>query len=241
MKRRWNANTLVLTILGTILLLVGIDIGRRLVAGPVSEKPPEPVSATPSFKVGDLAPDFTMNDGKRQPHKLSDLVKRDTLLTFSCGCNQCKEYQTWTGKILPPMGKDVPDVISLNTTSPDSAEAWKRDTKLPQLMLYGSHTEGPIGQYQGHPCPRAFRLSKDRKVTWIGGSRKEGRTIQQLGMELAQELRTARYSKKPPEMEWTSDGPMQGAPPPGPPGPQAPPAPPVADDHAGHDHKANPH
>lgn len=229
MKKRWNANTWVLAVLGAILLLVGIDVGRRMIAGPAPAEAPKPVSAKPDFKIGDPAPDFTFPDEKKQPRKLSELVKRDTLLTFSCGCNQCREFQTWTGKIMKTLGKRAPEVISVNTTQPDSAEAWKRDTGLQQVMLYGSHSQGPAAPYHGSPCPRSFLIGPDRKVKWIGGSRNEGRMVQQLGMELAQAL-DADGEGRLPKMEWQSDR-----------MPMAPPVPPAqgggghsADDGHGH-------
>ena len=227
MRRRWNANTWVLTILGTILLLVGIDVGRRLVAGPASGPEPPKASIEPDFKVGDTAPDFTLPDNKKREQTLSKLVKRDTLLTFSCGCNQCKEFQTWTGKLLPLMGKDAPEVISVNTTSPEAAETWVRDTRLKQTFLYGPHDQGPVAAYHGKPCPRTFRLDADRKVRWIGSSRSDGRLVRQLGMELGEKLNMQKYARKAPAMNWESDGaanpsglPQPGAaPPPGPPAP----------------------
>jgi peroxiredoxin len=39
--------------------------------------------------VGAKAPDFTLPDGAGKPHKLSDMVRRDTLLYFICGCANC--------------------------------------------------------------------------------------------------------------------------------------------------------
>lgn len=206
MKKRWNANTWTLAVLGGILLLVGIDVGRRMVAGPVPPEAAKPSSVAPDFKVGDLAPDFTLPDAKGKQQKLSELVKRDTLLSFSCGCNQCREFQTWTGRIMPMLGKDAPDVITVNTTQPDAADSWRRDTKLKQTMLFGSHTEGPVAAYHGSPCPRSFRLDGDRKVQWIGGSRAEGRMVMDLSMDLAQEFKVAERGKLP-RMEWQSDGP----------------------------------
>lgn len=248
MKRRFNSNTLILSILLGIIALVSIDVGRRMLAGPV----PEPATPTveqrvkPDFAVGDLAPDFELPDEKKKPTKMSTLVKGDTILAFSCGCNQCRDYQTFLGKLTKVMGDKAPHVISVNSTDPSAAEAWIRDTKLPQSMLYGRHTDPPVKPYHGTPCPRAFRLDKDRKVRWIGGSMAEQKTSMQLGIELAQQLNFQPSGGKDPKkyqmpnMEWVSSSGAADLPP----GIVTPPAPPktgAADDHAGHNHPPGAH
>jgi hypothetical protein len=169
--RRVNANQIVLGLLALVLLLVGIDVGRRLVAGdPDAPPPPQPPSFDPAFKEGDRAPDFVLPDEKGQPRRLSELVKGDTVLTFSCGCNNCRQFQTYLGKLAKLLGPKAPSVISVNTTRPEAHEAWARDTELKQTFLYGKHDLPDTAPYKGEPCPRAFRLNGRGEVLHIGVS-----------------------------------------------------------------------
>jgi peroxiredoxin len=209
MKKRWSANTWLLIVLVTVIGLVGIDIGRRMFAGPVVEPPPPPQGGPPDFKVGDKAPDFALpgEDGKER--RLHDVVKGDTILTFSCGCNKCKLYQTFLGKLLTRLGSNRPDVVSINTTKPEASEAWARDTRVKQTFLYAeSHDIDVLKPYHGHPCPRAFRLARDGTVKWIGASPSQAPGAPAMGEELAQELGFRRPDggdkTRPvmPQMDW---------------------------------------
>jgi peroxiredoxin len=217
MKRRWNANSLVLTVLLVILALVGIDVGRRMMAGPVEIKPPK-VDTTPEFKVGDAAPAFSFPDQHSTTLKFADLVRRDTLLVFSCGCAQCREFQTYLGKMEKTLGPKAPDVVSVNTTDPMAADSWMRSTGLKQTMLYGPHKDGPAAPYHGAPCPRAFRVSADHKITYIGKSRADGIPVQFLGEDLAQQLGFAQggvqtaSAPAAPKMKWESEAAPPAAP-----------------------------
>jgi peroxiredoxin len=190
MKRRMNSNTWILIVLGVVLLLIGIDLGRNLLAGGNPEQAEaEKPNTTPDFKVGDKAPDFALPDEKGQQRHLHEVVKGDTILTFSCGCNTCKTFQTYLGTLAKMLGPKAPHVVSVNTTKPEGREAWVRDTKLKQSFLYAkSHTEGIIAKYHGHPCPRAFRLAKNLEVKWIGPSPPQMATPDQMGMEIAGQL-----------------------------------------------------
>jgi hypothetical protein len=170
-------------------LLVVVDLGRRLIADatvPVAPRPSHQFD--PSFRVGDPAPDFTLPDHNGTPHKLSELVRRDTLLCFACGCANCIDLQSFTAIMLQRLGKKAPDVITVTTMPTDREETYFRDTRLKQRLLY-ERKEGPIMKlYQGHPCPRVYRLAADRTVTWIGSSPGESQQLRRVGLQLSAEL-----------------------------------------------------
>jgi hypothetical protein len=189
MKKRWGANTWLLIVLVTIIGLVGIDIGRRMFAGPVPVVPPEPVGGPPEFEVGDRVPEVTLPDETGKEQHLRDLIKRDTLLAFSCGCSQCEGYQVYLSKVFAKVKGETPEVVSINTTMPDSHEAWLRKTNLPQKFLYTqSLSSKDLKPFRGHPCPRAFRIAADDSVTWIGSSPANAPTPELLGVEVAREF-----------------------------------------------------
>src|SRR4051812_11182303 len=98
MKLRLSANVWVLIILAVIIVAVGSEAARVYLQLPGSpaDNPNQAAEVnphSPSFKVGDPAPDFSLKDKDGKPHSLSSLVKRDTLLCFICGCNNCQKAQ----------------------------------------------------------------------------------------------------------------------------------------------------
>jgi hypothetical protein len=171
MKRRWSSNTWILLALTAILVVIGVDVGRRALSQASAVDPAAARAAMePSFKVGDRAPDFTLPDAGGVKRTFSKLVKGDTLLNFSCGCNNCRNIQSYLGELTPKMGAKAPAVITVATSPPEAEKAWIRDTRLKQTVLYDGPEKTVGGLYQGHPCPRVFRIKPDRTVAWIGPS-----------------------------------------------------------------------
>jgi len=190
--RRAGANVWVLAALGALLLAIGFDAVRGMLTGAPPPKvqlpapPPEPVD--PDFRVGDLAPDFELPDRSGKKHKLSELVRGDTLLFFSCACDACRRLEGYAAILAERMGSKAPAVLSVNTMPKEQEEAWVRDTGLKQTFLY-EQKNGPImEQYRGHPCPRGYRLSGDRRVRWISPSLKGTHYLEKLGNSMAVEL-----------------------------------------------------
>lgn len=189
--RGWNANTWIAVILGAIVVVSGIDIGRRLTTGAGGEGPPAPDPEPQkklSFKVGDAAPDFSLPDGSGKQVKLSSFVKRDTLLCFICGCGQCLELQTFVGKLAKKLGPKMPAMLAVSTTEKEREATWRRDTGVEQKMLFEKPDKKAMDTYQGHPCPRVFRLNPGPTVTWIGPSPADVPATQVMGMQLAKQL-----------------------------------------------------
>lgn len=237
MKKRWSANTWVVVILFTVIGLISIDIGRHLMLGDKAE-PDEPTrssSTTPSFKVGDKAPDFTLPNKKGQRLSLSQLVKGDTMLWFTCGCSNCREMQTYAAGLVKRLGNQAPKIINVTTMVPDREETWYRDTQLKQTVLYENAESNNLGEiYHGHPCPRVFRIKPDRTVAMIGTSPAAQPDMNLIAGEIAHDLGFQfkgenRGADKPV-------APTPAFPPPG--IPQTPTHADAAhaDDHAGHGH-----
>jgi len=173
----------VLIILAVIIVAVGSE-AARVYMGDNSRQAPSPADESaqfnPPFKVGDLAPDFSLKDKDGRPHSLSSLVKKKTLLCFICGCQNCRNMQNYLQKCFARLGDQAPAVISVATIDPAAETSYRREVKLPQTILYENRpdptkvavaTEPRIMDiYKGHPCPRLYLLNPDRKVAWIGKS-----------------------------------------------------------------------
>jgi hypothetical protein len=213
MSSRWNANTVLLSVFVLILLGAGVDYGRRVLGGTKSEpaaptagQAPKVSPYTPAFKVGDVAPDFALPDAKKAVHKLSELVKGKTMLFFACGCQNCKQVQTWLATLKGGKKSEVPPVITITSAPPEAEESWFRDTGLEQTMLY--YTKGvspdPMEIYKGKPCPRIYVLNPDRTVKFIGSSMDEVQNgTRGIGMEMAKEFHVDPPSMSPESMQRT--------------------------------------
>lgn len=194
-----NANRWVLISLGLLLLVIGYDVVSRSLRGSQTQARGASPKYVPAFQVGEPAPDFTLPDAAGQTHRLSELVHRDTVLCFACGCSKCLDVQTYLGLLVKRMGTRAPDVISVTTMPRDRDETWRRDTRLKQRLLY-EQKEGPVvAQYRGHPCPRIFRLRGDRTVAWIGTSPGDVEFLQVIGNEMAENLGFAAERPLEPE------------------------------------------
>ncbi len=191
--RNWNSNTWVLAILSVVLVVVAIDYSRQFVKDAKALEAPSNAEAEnpqhmPKFKVGDEAPDFSLANAKGVPQTLSKLVKRDTLLCFTCGCSNCRQLQVYLGALTKDLGAKAPDVITVTTSAPEAEQSYRRDVPLKHTMLYEPQ-QGPVmAEYKGHPCPRVYGLSKDRKVTWISSSLKVIPITSEIAHEMARHL-----------------------------------------------------
>lgn len=166
---RWNAHTgLQLFLVAVILVLSGAIVHRwRAKTTPaifIADTYRAP------FQVGDAAPDFALPDRTGKTRRLSELVDRQTLLWFTCGCSRCREMQALMGRLARRLGQKAPQVVSVTTGLPEAEEAYRRDTRLDQVVLYAPGESAVYREYRGHPCPRVFGLKADRTVAWIGPS-----------------------------------------------------------------------
>jgi len=187
-KRRPSATTWVLLALGGILLLAGIEWGRAVMGRPSRSAAPLSFAHDLGFREGDPAPDFELPDREGRPHRLSALVRRDTVLCFTCGCANCLDLQTYLGILIQRLGRQAPQVIAVTSMPKESEASWRRKTRLAQTLLYEKR-EGPVMKtYQGHPCPRVFRLSADRKVLWAGPSPRDVPDLREIGNAMAENL-----------------------------------------------------
>jgi peroxiredoxin len=191
--RRKRAGLRIAGVLGLALGLglVGSELARGYLEGAATERFRDLHGYyTPPFRQGDVAPDFTLPDSSGKRRSLSSLVHQDTMLCFLCGCDRCRTMQMYLGEMLRSLGPRAPKVVSVSSAPPESEAAWRRDTKLDQIILYDSKESGkPVTElYRGHPCPRLFRLDADRRVTWIGPSPARLANLDLLGQAMARNL-----------------------------------------------------
>ncbi len=197
-RGRMSSTGWLLTGFAGILLIFGTEMALRT----FNPKPPPPpedplAKVKPPFEVGDSAPDIILPDSKGQIQQLSKVVRKPSLMIFSCGCANCRTFQTYLGMLVKKLGPKAPDIISAGSTDPAAEEAWVRDTGLRQYVMMYEKGAGPeatpkthyIDDWKGHPCPRAFGLDKKLKVSWIGTSPEQTQgSIYPLQLELAEKL-----------------------------------------------------
>lgn len=199
--RHWSSNAWVLAILSVVLMIVTVDYGRQMLknakaAAPTGEDAKPNPGNLPDFKVGDVAPDFSLMDAKQKPQTLSKLVKKDTLLCFLCGCTNCRQFQTYVGAMRKELKDKAPTVVSVTTSPPESEAAYKRDVPLEQTILYEKQGGPVMAQYKGHPCPRAYRINPDRTVKWISPSMSVTPLAQEIAYDTAREYQFATAGMK---------------------------------------------
>jgi hypothetical protein len=169
--KRWDAHAWLLVVLAGIVLVAGVGVARRCLERLTPARAVFiPDSYQPTFREGDTAPDFAFADRTGRKRRLSELVRGDTLLWFTCGCSRCRELQVFMDRLARRLGKQAPAVISVTSGLPEAEDAYRRDVPLGQVILYGEPASTIWQRYRGHPCPRVFRLNADRTVAWIGPS-----------------------------------------------------------------------
>ncbi len=192
-KVRLSANAWTLLIAFGVLSVIGGELVRATIQEAARERLRGAVTGTeapnlasdPAFRVGDVAPDFTLPDRTGRRQRLSAMVRSNTILCFICGCASCEDLQTYLGLLLKKMGAKAPRVVSVSTMPRDSEASWLRRTRLSQSLLYEAK-DGPVmTQYRGHPCPRIYRVDKSRRVTWIGPSLREVPSMRTMGLSMA--------------------------------------------------------
>jgi hypothetical protein len=191
--RRKRAGLRIAGLLGLVLVLALVvgELSRSYLKGAAEEQFRQRYGYyTPPFRRGDLAPDFTLPDSSGKQHSLSSLVHQDTMLCFLCGCARCRTMQTYLAEMLRSLGPRAPKVLSVTSAPPEAEAAWRRDTKLDQILLYETKESGkPVTElYRSDPCPRLFRLSADRRVTWIGPTPVRLASLDAMGEAVAHNL-----------------------------------------------------
>ena len=97
--------------------------------------------------------------------------------------------ETYLAELQKRLGDKAPQFLTVSSMNAEREETWFRDTGLKQKILYTPHGDTSVMDlYKGHPCPRMFRLSADRKVAWIGPSLSVMPSLKQVGSEAAVNL-----------------------------------------------------
>jgi hypothetical protein len=188
MKKRWGAKTWLLGALAMLIAGVVLDASRLVIPDQKDLEQAARGRRAPRFKEGDLAPDFSLPDHTGKERRLSEVARGDTMLFFTCGCRSCMEVQTYVGMLRKKLGAKTPRMVNVSTMSPEGEASWLGRTNLPQIILYEAK-DGPVmKQYQGHPCPRIYRLREDRTVAWIGPSPDGLPSLQVMGLAVAKNL-----------------------------------------------------
>ena len=164
-------------VLGLFTLVFVVIVGER-VATTLKPLPPPPRAPwTPEFEAGDPAPDFELPDASGKKHRLSELTKGATVVGFVGDDEQSTRLFGYLGVLRRRMGQYAPTFITVAGFSPEGEAKFRRQTDLPQVILY-EKKGGPVAaQYRADPAPRVFALSREGTVRSVGLSRDEASMV----------------------------------------------------------------
>src|SRR5687768_12788345 len=107
--RGWSTTGWMLAALACLLILVGGEYAWRTMICP-SAPSVKTVQYEWKPQPGEPVKDFGLPDAKKKVHRLSDYKGQDFLLTFFCGCGECRTFTKDLVKAYKETGRDVPTV-----------------------------------------------------------------------------------------------------------------------------------
>jgi len=168
--RRWSSTTWVLMGLCVVILLVAGDMVRRAVQGtnPVADVPGKTVDV--GLVYGSPAIDVELPDMNGKPHRLSDWRGKQFVLTFFCGCNECRHFaETLAGAYKQQKGPVPPTVVVMTPSwEPSATPSLIQSTNTEKwTYLFSEQKPDIVDRYRGHPCPKVYVIDPEFKVSYV--------------------------------------------------------------------------
>jgi hypothetical protein len=125
---------------------------------------------TTAPKVGDPAIEFELPDIRGTNHKMSAFKGEGPLvLSFFCGCEECTRFAANLARAAKGAEKP-PTFLAVMTAhwEPSATPAFVRRTGTQDWnYLFAWRNPQVVTRYNGSPCPRAYIIDTDLKVTYV--------------------------------------------------------------------------
>jgi peroxiredoxin len=157
--------------------ILGATITEHLLI-PERKEPPPKQAASPydpkfagPFKIGDVAPDFSLKDAKGRTVSLSQYRGKRVLLNFYCGCSFCREVATtWTNMLSQPRMRPTA-LLAVCSFGPDYDQQFRKESGWKGVVLYDEKPFRPVAvKYDSKICPRVWVLDEQGKIMFTNPS-----------------------------------------------------------------------
>lgn len=164
--RGWSTAGWMLTALVCVLALVGGEYAWRTMIHPT--KPTTEVKRYEWQPVpGEPAKDFGLPGDDKKIHRLSDLKGKEFVLTFYCGCGECRSFTKELVRCYKESGRQVPTFsVFVPGWSPGGTKAWIEQTGAHFTYVYSKDHPEILEEWHGTPCPKAYVIGKDQKIRY---------------------------------------------------------------------------
>jgi peroxiredoxin len=160
-----------------VFAALGATITEHLL---IPEKPAPSPEASPSpydpkfagpFKIGDVAPDFTLKDAKGRDVSLSQFRGKRVLLNFYCGCSLCRGVATtWTNMMSQPRMRPTV-LLAVASFEKDYDQTFRKECGWKGLLLYDLKPHRVVAtKYDSRICPRVWVLDEQGKILFTNPS-----------------------------------------------------------------------
>jgi peroxiredoxin len=134
---------------------------------------PNPKFAGP-FKLGQVAPDFTLKDAKGRPVSLHQFRGKRVLLNFFCGCSLCQNVAIGWQHMLKEPGLRPMAVLAIAHYSPEHDKDFRKETGATFPIVFDTEHRDTANTYDSRICPRVWVLDEQGRILYTNPSPLEG-------------------------------------------------------------------
>jgi peroxiredoxin len=174
---RLNGNAWVcLIVLAVLFATVGEQTLRSHSATATDMLKPRPQPEQPDakfagpFKIGQVAPDFTLKDAKGRPVSLHQFRGKRVLLNFFCGCSFCQAVAVDWQHLLKEPGLRPTAVLAVAHYSLEHDKEFRKETGATFPILFDTEHRDISTRYDSHICPRVWVLDEQGRILYTNPS-----------------------------------------------------------------------
>jgi peroxiredoxin len=139
------------------------------VEAPKSAPPPDLKFAGP-FKLGQVAPDFTLKDAKGRSVSLHQFRGKRVLLNFYCGCSLCQSVAVRWQQMLKEKDLRPIAVLAIASYKPEHDQEFRKETGAKFPILFDTPNRDIATTYDSRICPRVWVLDEQGRILYTNPS-----------------------------------------------------------------------